>query len=51
MLPVMVVVWIRRRMVVKRDESRLAEQALAAAEAVRREREIIADMEARFYER
>ena len=49
-LPVMVFVWIRRWLMVRREEARLAEQAVAEADAIRREREIIADMEARFYE-
>jgi len=49
-LPVMVFVWIRRWLMIRREEARLAEQALAEADAIRREREIIADMEVRFYE-
>jgi sensor histidine kinase regulating citrate/malate metabolism len=46
-LPVMVVVWILRKLRVRRQTRAQAERALAEAEAIRLEQEIIDDMERR----
>jgi hypothetical protein len=43
-------VWIARRLRIRREAHLLAARALAEAEALRREREILADLEARFHE-
>ena len=43
LLPVVVFVWIAKRLRTRREQR-------AEAEAIRREQEIVADLEARFYE-
>ena len=48
LLPVVVFVWIARRLRIRREQHDLAERALAEAEAIRREQEIVDDLEARF---
>ena len=50
LLPVVAFVWIARRVRLRREERALAARAVAEAEAVRLEDEILADLEARFNE-
>jgi hypothetical protein len=50
MLVVVGVVWVRRRWVVRREDAQRADWAKAEAEAMVREEEIIADLEARFHQ-
>ncbi len=50
MMVVVGIVWARRRWVVRRERLRQAEWTRAEAEAVVREQEIIADLEARFHQ-
>jgi hypothetical protein len=51
MLAVFVFAWIRRRLMIRREGIRMAEQCRIEAEALAREREIIAEMEADFLRR
>lgn len=51
MLAVFVFAWIRRRLMIRREGIRMAEQFRIEAEALAREREIIAEMEADFLRR
>jgi hypothetical protein len=48
LLPLCLVVWLRRRLLKWSEDRRLAEQCVRDAEAVLREQQIIAEMEADF---
>jgi hypothetical protein len=51
MVAVVVFAWIRRRLAIRREGRQMTEQIQLEADAMAREREIIADMEADFLRR
>jgi hypothetical protein len=48
LLPLCLIVWLRRRLLVRAEQRRQAEQCVMDAEEVLREHRIIAEMEAEF---